>query len=274
MSDFGYSTAVTVSDSQRQEFLLFAERCALEAGPEALPYFRTELAVDNKLTDGNFDPVTLADKAIEARIREMLHSQYPDHGIYGEEYGYESGNGLTWVIDPIDGTRAFMSGMLHWGVLLALFDGERPIIGVMYQPYVDELFVGDTRSAWLVRGGARTQLQTSRCTSLNDAVLGTTGTGWYPERELAQYEAISDVAKLTRLGGDCYIHAMVAAGSVDVGADALLSPYDIQALIPIVQGAGGVVTRFDGGDASMGGTVVCVANAELHREVLGLLEKI
>ena len=270
---FGFSERVSVSTEARADLLAFAERTVKTAGPAALPYFRTALDVENKLTDGRFDPVTQADRAIEERIREAIHAAYPEHGICGEEYGYEPGNGLTWVIDPIDGTRAFMSGMLHWGVLLALFDGEEPIVGVMYQPYVDELFSGDGEQAWFQRGGDKREIRTSSCTSVSEAVMGTTGVDWFPDRERRQFDALRKVPKLTRIGGDCYIHALVAMGSMDIGTDALLNTYDIQALIPIVRGAGGVVSLYDGGSAAMGGTLVCCANATLHREVLAIFER-
>ena len=149
-----FSTPVSVSDAQRSEFLEFAARAAVEAGAATLPFFRSETVIENKLEGSGFDPVTEADKAAELVLRERIRSEYAAHGICGEEFGIEEGNGLTWVIDPIDGTRAFMSGMLHWGLLLGLFDGERPIVGVMYQPYTEELWCGDGRTAEFRRGGS------------------------------------------------------------------------------------------------------------------------
>ena len=149
-----FSPPFPVTAEERAEYLAFAKAVAVEAGLTTLSYFRTSadiMGLENKDQDG-FDPVTVADREAEAVIRERIKQTYPNHGIYGEEFGLEPGCGLTWVIDPIDGTRAFMSGMLHWGVLLALFDGENPIVGVMYQPYTDELFFGDGSIAGLVRG--------------------------------------------------------------------------------------------------------------------------
>ena len=268
---FGFSDQIPVDAQLKAELLAFAEDCVLKAGPEALPYFRTSLSVENKIAGQGFDPVTEADRAVEASIRASIKERYPDHGIYGEEYGFEIGNGLTWVIDPIDGTRAFMSGMLHWGTLLALFDGQEPIVGVMYQPYVDELFAGDGESAWFVRGGARHPIKSSSCSDLADAVMGTTGVDWFPDRERAQFEELRKIPKLTRIGGDCYVHALVAMGSMDIGTDALLSAYDIQALIPIVRGAGGQVSLYNGESAALGGTLVCTANARLHQQVLDVI---
>ena len=153
-AEFGHTPAVVISHQERDAYLQFARLAVRAAGEEILPYFRSGVQVTNKLENGGFDPVTLADQAGERAIREAIERTYPEHGIFGEEYGFQAGNGLTWVIDPIDGTRAFMTGMLHWGVLLALFDGESPVIGAMYQPYTDELFSGDGTSAWLERGGS------------------------------------------------------------------------------------------------------------------------
>ena len=272
MSDaFGYSDRVSVGDAERAELMAFAERTAVLAGGKTLDYFRGDLAVENKLSHG-FDPVTAADKAAEVVIREAISSAYPAHGVYGEEFGYQPGNGLTWVIDPIDGTRAFMSGMLHWGVLLALFDGDEPIVGAMYQPYVDDLFVGDGRQAVHQHRGSRTLMSTSSVSTVSDAVLATTD-GKYFRDDLFRFEALKAESKLTRLGGDCYVHAMVALGGVDLGTDGSLNPYDIQALIPIVRGAGGVVTTFDGGNPSMGGNVLCSANETLHRAALDIIQR-
>lgn len=271
-SQLGYTSPVSVSGAQKQSFLEFAERAIVAAGAAALPYFRTDLEVENKLSDGQFDPVTQADRAVEQRLREAIHAELPEHGIYGEEFGHESGNGLTWVIDPIDGTRAFMTGMLHWGTLLALFDGQQPIVGAMYQPYVGDLFLGDNSSAWFVRQGKRRPLRTSACESLADAVLATTGTGWFPADKLACFDRLEPQVKMTRVGGDCYVHALVAMGGIDLATDASLQTYDIQGLMPIVRGAGGVVTGYEGEDVSLGGTVLCSANETLHRKALEVLQ--
>lgn len=272
MSAFGYGPKTSVSDSQRAEFLEFAKVLVRRAGAATLPYFRADAVVENKLTDGRFDPVTEADKAAETVIREALGSTYPEHGVFGEEFGYQSGNGLTWVIDPIDGTRAFMSGMLHWGVLLALFDGETPVVGVMYQPYTDELFAGDNQHATFERGGAQRALVTSDREDVGQAVLATTGVDWFPAQERTQFDRLRDAVQLCRIGGDCYLFGVAAMGYVHLATDASLNPYDIQALIPIIRGAGGVITTYDGEDPSMGGTVLASANPVLHRRALEVLQ--
>ena len=272
MTAFGYGPKASVSDADRSEFLEFAKRVARLAGDATLPYFRADATVENKLSDGRFDPVTEADRAAETVIREALAQSYPSHGVYGEEFGYQSGNGLTWVIDPIDGTRAFMSGMLHWGVLLALFDGETPIVGVMHQPYTGEVFAGDGNHATFERGGAQRILRTSACNDLSEAVLATTGVDWFGRDERTQFERLREKVQLCRIGGDCYLFAIAAMGYIHLASDASLNAYDIQALVPIIRGAGGVITTYDGGDPSMGGTVLASANEVLHQRALAAMQ--
>jgi myo-inositol-1(or 4)-monophosphatase len=267
----GFTTAIAVSADQKTEYLGFARSAARAAGDAILPYFRSRMQVTNKLSGQGFDPVTLADQASERVIRAAIEDAYPDHGIFGEEFGLKSGNGLTWVIDPIDGTRAFMTGMLHWGVLLALFDGEQPIVGVMYQPYTDELFSGDNESAWYERAGESQSLVTSACRRVDEACLSTTGIDWLPASKQGRFRQLSQATKLTKMGGDCYLFGMLAMGSLDLGVEAGLNAYDIQALMPIVRGAGGVVTDWEGGNPSLGGTVLASATQALHSDAMTLL---
>jgi len=268
---FGFTKKVSVSPAHRASFLAFAKRTVKAAGAATLPYFRADVEVVNKAGDGHFDPVTEADRAAERVIREALAAEYPNHGVFGEEFGYQAGNGLTWVIDPIDGTRAFMTGMLHWGVLLGLFDGEEPIVGAMYQPYTDELFCGDGSQATFERAGEVRSLRTSACAELSSARLATTGYEWFTNKDRLRFDALREGVQLCRVGGDCYIYGLVAMGHVHLGTDASLNPYDIQALIPIVEGAGGVVTTYDGKNASMGGAVLASANEVLHAQALRVL---
>lgn len=271
---FGFSDRVEVTPDETAVFLEFAKRTARSAGSAVLPYFRSPLAVENKHVDGTFDPVTEADKAAEFEIRAAIEHSFPAHGIYGEEFGYKHGNGLTWVIDPIDGTRAFMSGMLHWGVLLALFDGEVPVLGVMYQPYTDELFFGDGQQAALIRSGVQTPLRTAAgVVEVAEAVLATTGPDWFVGDDLTRFERLRPSARMCRYGGDCYLFAAAALGFVHLATDASLNAYDIQALIPIIRGAGGVVTTYDGGNPAMGGTVLASSNSTLHERALAILNE-
>lgn len=266
-----FSSPVSVSDEQRRAFLEFAVGAAVDAGSETLRYFRSATVIENKLEGSGFDPVTEADKAAELVLRERIRGQYPSHGICGEEFGMEGGNGLTWVIDPIDGTRAFMSGMLHWGLLLGLFDGERPIVGVMYQPYTEELWCGDGRRAEFRRHGTTRSLHTRACHEISDAVLTTTSPNYFEGKESEGFRRLESRVKLSKYGGDCYIYGMLAMGFVDLATDGTLNPYDIQGLIPIIEGAGGVVTTYDGANPSLGGTVLASGNQALHNSALEVL---
>lgn len=261
----GYSEPVAVGSKVLEGY----QRAALElveaAGQATLQYFRTAFAVDNKRRDGHFDPVTEADRAAERVIREGLQKRFPQHGVFGEEFGYQAGNGLTWVIDPIDGTRAFMTGMLHWGLLIALFDGEKPILGVMHQPFTGEFFYGRNTVAFYRRGRQERELRCRDCGALEEAVLTTTSPKLFQgPGERAAFDRLESTVKLSKYGGDCYIYAMLAMGYVDLATDAGLQAYDIQALMPIIRGAGGVVSTIDGGNASMGGLILASGSERLH----------
>jgi myo-inositol-1(or 4)-monophosphatase len=269
---FGYHAPTAVSLQNRELFLDAAIEFARAAGDVILPHFRNDPVVDNKLTDGGYDPVTVADKAAEAVIRDGIERRFPTHSIYGEEFGHRIGDGLTWVIDPIDGTRAFMTGMVHWGVLIALFDGESPLLGVMYQPFTDELFAGTNESASYRRGRERRALRVRACATVADSVLASTSPQVFGDgAEQAGFRALRRRVKLARWGGDCYQYCMLAMGYVDVVVEAGLQPYDVQALMPIVRGAGGVMTTWDGGDASMGGRVIASGDTRVHREAMAIL---
>ena len=273
MSILGYSKKIEIDQEYLEICLAFARSTLLRAGREVLPLFRTTLESHNKLKQG-FDPVTLADQKSEALIREDIQRQFPEHGIYGEELGLETGNGLTWIIDPIDGTRGFVTGMLHWGMLLALFDGEKPVLGVVYQPYTQEMFYGLTNNSWFQKGEDESVvLKTSACVDLSMAFLGTTDSDLFDHEYAHKFRELRDQVRICRFGGDCYSYCALALGFLDVAIDPGLKPYDIQALIPIVKGAGGEITTFDGGDPSLGGNVVASANPVLHEKVLLLLNQ-
>ena len=258
--------AISIADHERAELLDFAVTVAEAAAAETLPFFRQGTAADDKSREpAGFDPVTEADRAAERVAREMIGSAYPAHGVLGEEYGAAPGNGLTWVIDPVDGTRAFISGLLHWGLLLALFDGEYPVVGVMVQPFTAETFAGDGRRAWYRRGTEHHSLSCRRGVPLHQALAATTTPRLYRSAlERSALERVEEAARLMRFGGDCYLYAMLAMGELDLVMDPGLQPYDIQGLIPIIEGAGGVVTCHDGSSAAMGGFVIAAGSPELH----------
>ena len=243
-------------------------------GP-VLRYFRSEdLTADTKLA-GGFDPVTIADRESEAAMRAVLARMRPQDGVRGEEDAdVVGGSGLTWVLDPIDGTRAFISGAPVFGVLIALHDGNRPILGVIDQPYIGERFVGAligaAPGADLLRGAEGRSLSTRR-RNLADATLLST----FPEvgrpQDREGFEAVRDRAKLTRYGLDCYGYALVAMGQADLVIEAGLHAYDIQAPKAVIEAAGGVVTNWRGGSCDEGGQVLAAGSAALHAEALSLL---
>jgi histidinol phosphatase-like enzyme (inositol monophosphatase family) len=266
--------------------LAVAEDLADAARAPALSSFRAAgLGVENKVTEADgFDPVTLADRETEAVLRERLRALRAQDAILGEEFGAAPGHskcgsdaGLTWVLDPIDGTRAYMCGAPTWGVLIAVNDGDGPILGVMDQPFTGERFVGAPRrsdggpAAYWRRGDDSRPLRTRPCPTLSQATLLST----FPEvgsvADRAGFEAVRDQVRLTRYGLDCYGYAMVAMGCADLVIEAGLQPYDIQALRPIIEGAGGVVTDWRGGRCDHGGRVLAAGDPALHAQALATL---
>jgi myo-inositol-1(or 4)-monophosphatase len=256
------------------DFLDFAHRTVVAAGAVTLPHFRVPITVDDK-GDAGYDPVTAADRDAEAVIRAAIAQAFPDHGIRGEEHGFERGRSrYTWVIDPVDGTRRLITGQLHWGMLVALNDGERVVCGVMHQPYVGESFLAVAGEAahWR-RGNVTRALATRRCPDLANAIVAcTTPDMFTTARTRVGFERGRAAAKLTRFGGDCYAYCLLAMGLIDVVVESGLHAWDIQALMPIIEGAGGTVTAWDGGRCDEGGDVVACGDPSLAPKVRALLQ--
>jgi myo-inositol-1(or 4)-monophosphatase len=263
-----------VAEPNLADCLEFARDLAAAAGAAILPHFRVPLAIENKGDARDYDPVTQADRAAEKLIREAIRRRYPDHGIRGEEAGVEPGRSpYSWVIDPIDGTRSFVLGQLHWGTLIALSDGARPVLGVMHQPFVDESFsaLAGGAAMWR-RGGLQRTLSTRACPRLEDAMLACTAPDMFPTpAERSAFERLSSRVRLTRFGSDCYGYCLLAMGLVDLVVESDLQAYDLQALIPIVEAAGGVITRWDGNPCDEGGAVVACGDRALHPRALAAL---
>lgn len=235
-----------------------------------LRYFRTPMTIDSKRAD--FDPVTVADRAAEQAMREILARERPDDAILGEEGGTTPGtSGLTWVLDPIDGTRGFISGTPTWGVLIGVQDATGPVFGIIDQPFTGERFTGAPNGATWMREAERHAITVSTVETLADATLLTT----FPEvgtlAEGAAFRRVSEHCKLTRYGLDCYGYALLAAGHVDLVIEAGLQAYDIAAPIAVIQAAGGIVTDWQGGPAHNGGTCIAAATPALHAAALDLL---
>lgn len=237
-----------------------------------LRYFRAEgLAADSK-EDHRFDPVTVADRLSEERMRAILATRRPQDGILGEEFGWVQGtSGLTWVLDPIDGTRGYLSGTPTWGVLISVRDATGPIWGLIDQPYVGERFEGGFGRAVMEGPLGRRTLACRAPRSLSQAILFST----FPEvgtaEEGAAFRRVASRARLTRYGMDCYAYALIAAGQIDLVVEAGLQAYDVQAPIAVIEAAGGIVTDWQGGPAHEGGQILAAANAQIHAEALALL---
>ncbi len=204
-------------------------------------------------------------------MRRLITSRYPDHGIYGEEQAPTEGSSpYTWVLDPIDGTRSYIMGTPLWGTLIALNDGQRPILGVMDQPFTRERFEGDGHGSWL----NGTTLRTRPCSLLQQArLMCSTPDMFTTEEQQTAFLHVSRRAQFVRFGAACYAYCMIAAGHVDAVVESGLQPYDIQALIPIIEGAGGIVTTWKGEDAQHGGDIVACGDPRLHTEILEVLGK-
>ncbi len=242
------------------------------AARRCLPLFRSRgLAADNKASSG-FDPVTAADRDAEGAMRDRLAELRPQDAVLGEEYGLRPGtSGLTWVLDPIDGTRAFISGAPTWGILIGLDAGEGPVLGVVDQPFTRERFIGGWGRAEYHRDGSTTAMRVRPCSRLEDAVLYTTRPEVGSPLEREGFEAVRDRVKLTRYGFDCYAYAMVALGQVDLVIEAELHTYDIQGPQAVIEAAGGVVTNWRGGPAHGGGRVLAAGDPRVHAAALEIL---
>lgn len=268
-------SAGTLSASDLRETLLKVAHAAADAArPMALQHFRqADLAADNKL-DGGFDPVTEADRAAERAMRAVLAELRPDDAIFGEEYGQSPGTtGLTWVLDPIDGTRAYISGTPTWGMLIGVHDGTQVQVGVIDQPYTGERFVGAGAAQLVTAAGAR-PMQVRKTTSLADATIFTTFPEVGTEAEARAFHHLAKDCRLTRYGMDCYAYALLAMGTVDLVVEAGLNPYDIMGPIGVIEAAGGIVTTWDGGSALNGGRIIAAATPELHAAAMAKLAEV
>jgi histidinol phosphatase-like enzyme (inositol monophosphatase family) len=268
-----------VSERDIPSILSTAHAMAEAARRESLRHFRsTDLATDNKATAADprsFDPVTVADRAAEAAMRAVLAERRPLDGILGEEAEDRPGrSGLTWVLDPIDGTRGFIAGTPTWGVLIALCDGEGPIYGIIDQPYIGERFEGGLGRARLTGPRGARPLSVAPAGRLADATLFSTFPEVGSEAERRGFEAVRDRVRLTRYGMDCYAYGLLAAGHVDLVIEAGLHAYDICAPIAVIEAAGGIVTDWQGGPAHGGGRVLAASSTTLHAEALALLARV
>ncbi len=265
---------ITMEKNLQKELVTFALEMAKASEKQTLAYFRQPVAIDNKVDEG-FDPVTEGDKGAERIMRAMIEEKYPNHGVNGEEYGPKQGSSpYTWVLDPIDGTRSFIAGMTSWTTLIGLEYEDEPVVGVMHQPYVGETFVGTPEGAYMLRGGELRELKVNPAPNLSQAFGTTTGpdtTFDTPQKRKFLNDLRSNLRNI-RYDGDAYFFSLLAAGHVDIAIDAGLQAYDVCALVPIIRGAGGIVTTWDGGPAHKGGDILAAASQELYDQARALME--
>jgi myo-inositol-1(or 4)-monophosphatase len=255
------------------DFAAFVDELAAVSGDAILPFFRTALGVENKSISGGFDPVTAADRAAEAAMRALIQRTFPEHGIIGEEFTAERSDAeYVWVLDPIDGTRSFICGMPAWGTLIALTRRGDPIYGLMHQPFTREHFAGDGRAA-RYRGpaGDRT-LQTRACAALEEAVLLTTSPLLMNDADQSCFRRVERAVRLSRYGGDCYSYCMLAAGHVDLVIETELKAHDVLPLLPIIEGAGGVITTWENGRPHAGGRIIAAGDRRVHARAMEVLQ--
>jgi myo-inositol-1(or 4)-monophosphatase len=254
------------------DFSAFVDDLATVSGETILPFFRTSLSVEDKSRGGSFDPVTAADRAAEAAMRTLIRRSFPDHGIVGEEYGNERTDAeYVWVLDPIDGTKSFIAGMPMWGTLIGLTRFGQPVFGMVHQPFMRERFTGDGGAARYRGPAGERELRVRPCASLAHAVLFTTSPRLMKTSDRQAFGRVEEAVRLSRYGGDCYAYCMVAAGHIDLLIETELKPHDIAPIIPIITGAGGVITNWEDGPAVGGGRVVVAGDKRVHAAALAML---
>ena len=266
------------------DFAAFVERLAQVSGEVIFPFFRSAIRAEDKSLGGAFDPVTEADRGAEAAMRRLIAQTFPAHGVIGEEYGRDRPEAeYVWVLDPIDGTKSFVSGLPTWGTLIGLMHRGHPVYGMMAQPFTRERFYGDGKRAKLrtlapshgdapPAEWATRSLHTRSCASLAEATLMTTNPLLIrDDSDRAAYARVEKEARLIRYGGDCYAYCALAGGFVDLVVETGLKPHDIVALAPIIEGAGGVVTTWDGESAAKGGRIIAAGDRAVYDQARRLL---
>ncbi|MEG9861943.1 MAG: histidinol-phosphatase [Parvularculales bacterium] len=274
-------TETSVPFPRLDQYRALAHRLADATGPLILPHFRAGGHIDNKAdvsTDTRFDPVTKADKDAERVMRTLIADAFPDHNIIGEEYDdtfgtSEGGAGeYSWVLDPIDGTRAFIMGLPTWGTLIALCHKGTPVLGLVNQPWTQERFEGDRESAHFIYQNHAAPLHTRPCPNFDTAILAATAPEIFTTPgEVNVFEKLTSYVRMRRFGGDCYNYCLLARGLIDIVVESSLKQVDVQALIPIVEGAGGIITDWKGRPNPTDGQVIAAGDKTLHATALDIL---
>jgi histidinol phosphatase-like enzyme (inositol monophosphatase family) len=254
------AASLAISTQQLAEFDAFLVELNRAAAAAILPLFRADHGLIDKGGAKGFDPVTEADKGAERVIRALIAERYPDHGVIGEEYGEDRPDAeWVWVLDPVDGTRAFIAGLPLWTTLIGLRHEGAPVLGSIGQSFLDELFIGSAAGSRLMTRGASRPLQVRACPDIAKALIATTDPAIFAGAEQAAWSAVRATARLARLGCDAYAYAMVAAGTIDLVLETRLEAWDIDAAIPVIAGAGGVTTDWRGKPVGPHGGQVAIA---------------
>ncbi|PHR92411.1 MAG: histidinol-phosphatase [Robiginitomaculum sp.] len=265
-----------VKPTDLEQRLVTACEIADAARAITLPAFRTDIHAENKAGGTEFDPVTEADIAAEKCLRAGIEIAFPQDGIVGEELADKpSRNGWSWCLDPIDGTRGFVAGVPVWSTLIAVCYNEKPLIGIIDIPALNERYIGNTGKAWKETAEGSTPLKTRKCARINDAIIGCTEPmAMFSLGQKAAYEMIRRTARFSRLGLDAYGYALVASGRMDMILEASMKPFDILALVPVLEGAGGKITSWHGDTHFENGTVACAGDPDLLDQVYPYLKRV
>jgi myo-inositol-1(or 4)-monophosphatase len=257
------------------ETIAFAHRLADASGAVIRPFFRQRIEVIDKGA-AIFDPVTAADKGAEEAIRAIIAREHPGDGILGEEFGETKGtNARRWVLDPVDGTGAFINGRHEWGSLIALEESGVPVLGILDQPVLGERFVGVNGKTELHFADTVTRLNVRACADLSEAVLCATHPyAYFGGAERAAFERVEASVRMSRFGGDCYVFGLLAMGFADLIIESTFKRWDVAALIPIVEGAGGIITDWRGGQDYEGGRTLAAGDARIHAAALSMLKDV
>lgn len=253
--------------SEMEDVLIFAQSLADAARPIALQYFRSALQIETK---SDLSPVTIADRAIESEMRRLISARFPEHGIYGEEFSQHIGTEYTWVLDPIDGTRSFITGMPLFGCLIALMKGTEPMLGIIDIPALNERWLASKSTTTTLNGQVA---RTSGCQQLAQARLYTTSPDNFNARDAKCFDAISQHVAMRRFGGDCYIYGLLASGHCDLIIETDLKPFDYLALVPVIEKAGGIITDWQGQALNFhsDGRVIAAASEKLWQQAITFL---
>jgi histidinol phosphatase-like enzyme (inositol monophosphatase family) len=266
----------TLSSDRLDEFERFLVELNRASAMHILPLFREEHGLRDKGGSAGYDPVTEADVGAERIMRQLVSRFYPEHGVIGEELGEDRPDAeFVWVLDPVDGTRAFVAGLPTWCTLIGLRHQGRPVLGSIAQPYLGEIYLGHAGGARLMKPDGETPLKVRPCPLLTDAVIATTDPeGCFDGAEFGAWTQVRAAARLARTGCDSYAFARVAAGTMDLVVEAGLKAWDIDAAIPIIEGAGGVVTDWRGQPVgSHGGQVAIAGDRACLEEALVALRR-